>query len=172
MKRGWTRIALVLGIVIANIVLDQVTKEWARQSLQFVPPESYLGDFFRLTYVENKGAFLSGGANMSEQLRYWVLSIFPALLLAGLLAYTCLSRAINRWQIIGLAFVIGGGLSNIYDRFAYGQVVDFMNMGLFDIRTGIFNFADVSIMLGVGIMLPFAFRKEPPKTEEAKVEEE
>ena len=60
-----------------------------------------------------------------------------------------------------MSFIIGGGISNVYDRIVYEAVTDFMNMGLFGVRTGIFNFADVSIMVGLGIMLPFAFQKEP-----------
>ena len=167
MKRGWQRIALVLAIIIGNVILDQATKSWATASLQHVPPETYWGGFFRLTYVENTGAFLSGGSSLPEGIRYWVLSIFPTLLLLGLMYYTMFSKALNKWQIIGLAFIVGGGLSNIYDRLLYGRVVDFMNMGLGELRTGIFNFADVSIMVGLAIMLPFAFRKPTAAPEPA-----
>ena len=71
------------------------------------------------------------------------------------------SKALNKWQIVGMSFIIGGGISNVYDRILYSAVTDFMNMGLFGLRTGIFNFADVSIMVGLGIMLPFAFKKDP-----------
>ena len=157
----WKRAALVLGIVIANLVLDQVTKQVAREHLLHSGPYSYLGDFFRLSYVENKGAFLSLGAELSDQLRQWALKILPVLLLIGLLGYTLFSSQMSRQQIIAFSFILGGGISNIYDRLLYNQVVDFMNMGFPGLRTGIFNFADVSIMVGLGIMLPSLFgRKE------------
>ena len=171
MKNKWHRILLVLGIIIANIGLDQWTKVWARETLQFKPMESYWNDFFRLIYVENKGAFLSLGADLSDGVRIVILHFFPAILLAALTLYAMFSRALNKWQIIGMSFIIGGGISNVYDRIVYEAVTDFMNMGLFGVRTGIFNFADVSIMVGLGIMLPFAFQKEPGK-EELKQEEE
>ncbi len=48
----------------------------------------------------------------------------------------------------------------MYDRLLYGQVVDFMNMGFPGLRTGIFNFADVSIMVGLAIMLPMMFKEK------------
>lgn len=168
MKRGIIRIVLVLAIVALNVGCDQATKQIAREELQYQPSRSYLGDVFRLTYVENRGAFLSLGADMSDQLRYWVLHIFPVILLVGLLFYAMLSRSLNRWQIIAMAFIIGGGISNIFDRLLYGQVTDFMNMGIGGLRTGIFNFADVSIMVGLTLMLPFAFKKQdkPTKPEE------
>lgn len=161
MKNKWTRIILVLGIIIANVGLDQWTKIWARTTLQFQPMKSYLNDFFRLLYVENKGAFLSLGSDLPDFWRTLALHIFPAVLLLAITLYAMFSKALNKWQIVGMSFIIGGGISNVYDRIQYAAVTDFMNMGIPDgIRTGIFNFADVSIMVGLGIMLPFAFQKE------------
>lgn len=163
MERGIIRIVVVLVTVGLNIGLDQVTKVMARAQLLGHPPRSYWNDFFRLMYVENKGAFLSLGSDLSDQVRYWVLHIFPVVLLTGMLFYVMLNRTLDRLQIISLAFIIGGGLSNVYDRLVYGQVTDFMNMGLGGLRTGVFNFADVSIMIGLGLMIPSALRKEQPK---------
>ena len=164
MKINWQRIALVAAIVVMNIGCDQATKELARDQLMAEGQLSYLGDFFRLSYVENKGAFLSLGAGLSGHLRYWTLLILPLALLVGLLAYTLFSQNVNRRQALAFSFIIGGGISNVYDRILYGQVVDFMNMGLGSLRTGIFNFADVSIMVGLGIMLPMIFSKDKHKT--------
>ncbi len=163
MKVNVNRIILVLLTIGANIGLDQWTKIWARETLQFAPSRSYWNDFFRLTYVENRGAFLSLGSDLPEGIRILLLHVFPVLLLGALTVYAMFSKAINRWQIIGMSFIIGGGISNVVDRIAMGQVTDFMNMGLFGVRTGIFNFADVSIMVGLAIMLPFAFQKEEPQ---------
>lgn len=170
MKNKWNRVLIVLGLIVANIGLDQWTKIWARETLQFKPMESYLNDFFRLIYVENKGAFLSLGSNLSDSLRTVVLHFFPAILLVALTFYAMFSKALNKWQVIGMSFIIGGGISNVYDRIVYQAVTDFMNIGLFGVRTGIFNFADVSIMVGLGIMLPFAFQKDP--SEQVIAEEE
>lgn len=160
MKINWQRMALVILIVLINIGCDQATKQLAKEHLMQVDQISCLGGFFRLSYVENKGAFLSLGAGLSEQLRYWALLILPLALLAGLLIYTLFSKNVNRWQAIAFGFIIGGGASNVWDRILYGQVADFMNMGIGSLRTGIFNFADVSIMVGLGIMLPMIFKKQ------------
>jgi signal peptidase II len=45
-------------------------------------------------------------------------------------------------------------LGNLIDRLLNGgQVVDFVNVGVGDLRTGIFNLADVAIMIGAGVLL-------------------
>jgi signal peptidase II len=54
--------------------------------------------------------------------------------------------------------VIGGGMSNFIDRLLYGgYVVDFLNVGIGSVRTGIFNVADVFIVTGV-LLLVFSDR--------------
>ena len=56
--------------------------------------------------------------------------------------------------------ILGGGISNEYDRiFNNRAVVDFMNMGIGQLRTGLFNVADVLIMIGVFILVFHSFRK-------------
>ena len=66
---------------------------------------------------------------------------------------TLFSKQISLGQILALSCIIGGGMRNIYDRITYGIVVDFMNIGISSLRTAMFNFADVSIMLGLFLLL-------------------
>ena len=54
---------------------------------------------------------------------------------------------------IGMCFLIGGGIGNIIDRLLYGSVTDFLHIDFGLFRTGIFNLADVSIMIGIGILI-------------------
>ena len=54
---------------------------------------------------------------------------------------------------IGMCFLIGGGIGNIIDRLLYGSVTDFLHIDFGLFRTGIFNLADVSIMVGIGILI-------------------
>jgi signal peptidase II len=64
-------------------------------------------------------------------------------------------------QALGLALVAGGGLGNLVDRFRLrGYVIDFMNLGLGPVRTGVFNVADVAIVAGV-ILLVLPGRRRP-----------
>lgn len=164
------RILLVFGIMAVVIGIDQWSKVWAVNTLMGEPSTSYLNDFFRLTFARNTGAFLSLGSGLSEDWRYWVLTILPVLVLLFLLYQTLFSKTMSQWQIIAFSAILGGGISNIYDRLMYGHVVDFMNMGIGDLRTGIFNVADMGIMAGLFMMLPLMFRRTPKKEAEAPAE--
>ncbi len=160
------RIILVLGIIAVVIGIDQWSKLWAVNNLMGEPSTSYLNDFFRITFARNTGAFLSLGSGLSDDWRYWLLTILPVLVLLFLLYQTLFSKTMSQWQIIAFSVILGGGISNIYDRVMYGSVVDFMNMGIGDLRTGIFNVADMAIMAGLFMMLPMMFRGSKQKEKE------
>ena len=69
------RVFLTLAIVAASAGCDQATKHWANQELVNKPTQSFLGDTFRLTYALNDGAFLSLGANLHADARFWILTV-------------------------------------------------------------------------------------------------
>ena len=157
------RVILVFSIIVVVIGIDQWSKAWAVNTLMGEPSTSYLGDFFRLTFARNTGAFLSLGSGLSDNWRYWALTILPVLVLLFLLYQTLFSKTMSQWQIIAFSSILGGGLSNIFDRIMYGSVVDFLNMGIGNLRTGIFNVADMGIMAGLFMMLPLMFQRPPKK---------
>ena len=52
------------------------------------------------------------------------------------------------------SFIVAGGMGNVLDRMMYHRhVTDFMNMGIGNLRTGIFNVADMYVCAGVGLMV-------------------
>ena len=166
------RLLTILAILVVTIGIDQWTKVLAVEHLKNKLGYSYWGDFFKLIYAENRGAFLGGGSNFSETTSFWLLKILPAVVLLGILIFLVFSKTLDRMSTIAFSLIVGGGLSNVMDRFLNdGSVVDFMNMGIAGLRTGIFNFADVFIMIGVGVMLVAQFwggkkEEEAPKKEE------
>ncbi len=163
------RILLVLSIILVSVALDQWTKQLAVTHLKHHTDIEYLNGMFKFTFAENTGAFLSLGANSSEGVRNVALKALPLILLIVLFFYVLFSNTLNRWQIIAFSFVLGGGISNIYDRLLYHKVVDFMNIGIGELRSGIFNVADMSIMAGLFLLLPFMFqskKKEEPDPQE------
>jgi signal peptidase II len=86
----------------------------------------------------------------------------PVLVLLYIFFHVLTAKNLHIVQQAAFGFILGGGLSNIYDRIMEGRVVDFMNMGFGTLRTGIFNVADMSIMLGLFLMVPFLFQKQAP----------
>lgn len=136
------------------IVVDQFTKVWAIETLRGMPAEIYWGNFFRLEYVENRGVFLGFGSNFNPTLRYWLFNIFVLVALI-ILFIQLLRMKVNMFTTITYAMIIGGGVGNLIDRMTRpeGAVVDFMNVGIGPVRTGIFNVADMAITTGVILLV-------------------
>ena len=153
-------VRLILLITIgATIGCDRVTKHIAATTLSDVQSRSFLADTFRLEYTENQGAFLGLGADWPRAVRAAVFGVGSGLLLIGLTVLAM--RALwPRKALLGVALFVAGGTSNLVDRIAYGTVIDFMNVGIGPLRTGIFNVADMAIMLGAGILVLEGYRSD------------
>lgn len=152
---------LLLLVLFMTIACDQVTKKIASENLSPVSRLSYLGDTFRLQYVKNDGSFLSIGSDWPTIVKILVLNIIPVLLLSYICFYLIKTKNIEPVSFIALSLILGGGISNIGDRLLHnGFVIDFMNVGIGSLRTGIFNFADMFIMAGCGILIFITFNKK------------
>ena len=74
--------------------------------------------------------------------------------LFGFLLFVVRSKKLSSFAVVPSALIIGGGLSNLVDRIInQGAVIDFMNIGVGSLRTGIFNLADVAIFVGMFMFL-------------------
>ena len=162
----FARTLVLLAIAAATIGCDRVTKHMAVTSLAGAPSRSFLADTVRLEYAENSGGFLSLGANLPPTVRTAIFKIVTGLLLVGSIIAAFKLR-LTGWPLVGLSLVWAGGASNWVDRIARGSVVDFLNVGFGALRTGIFNVADVAIMLGACILV-FTYRQHnrEPEPEE------
>ena len=163
---------LIVLILLTSIGCDQVSKNIAKSSLENSPPMSYLGETFRLQYAENSGAFLSLGSSLSKTTRTFLFTFLSGGLLIVLFFYMIKNRDLERKHILALSVILGGGASNMIDRFVNdGKVIDFMNMGIGSLRTGIFNMADVLIMVGMAFILLFNFQSHKEKKSSSEVTE-
>ncbi|MEZ4727339.1 MAG: signal peptidase II [Caldilineaceae bacterium] len=156
------RLLLLLVVLLTCVGCDQATKFVARQTLATAPVQEYAGGLFRFVYAENQGAFLSLGAALPDDARFWIFTVIAALLLGGVGFFLLqLPQTTPLILIVALALVLGGGIGNLIDRIAYdGRVVDFMQIGFPWLRTGVFNVADMAIMAGVGLMLLTTLRRQ------------
>ena len=152
---------VIFGLVtFLSIALDQVTKVLAIDAFKGQPTLSYLGDTFRFQYATNEGAFLSLGGNLPPNVRFWLLTVgVGALLLA--ISVHALRNPVDTANLSGYALIVSGGFSNWIDRARFGGVVvDFMNMGLGSLRTGVFNVADLAILAGIGVLLIAGWKQD------------
>lgn len=147
------RLLIMFFVTFACAGCDQGTKSLATEYLPKNQMTSYFYDTVRIGYTENTGAFLGFGSQWPEGVRFVVFTLFSSAMLIGLLVYMLTAR-INLVSSLGLALIFGGGVSNLYDRIINdGAVVDFLNVGLGVFRTGIFNVADMALMLGTALFL-------------------
>jgi signal peptidase II len=153
---GWI---LPLVLLLTSVGCDRVTKHLAIIHLAGAPPQTYLQNTIRLQYAENSGAFLSLGAELPDTVRTAILTVGVAILLL-LVAVLAIRRRWTGLPLAGVALMWGGGASNLIDRAARGHVVDFLNVGVGSLRTGIFNVADVAVLLGAVLIVVGDLRPE------------
>ena len=170
----------VLFVTLGIVLLDQITKllvkgfslplfNFYHQGLQLGQSIPMIGDFLRLTFVENPG--MAFGIEIGGRL---FLTIFSLIASIGIFYY--IYRVRNEAFIVRLtlAMILGGAIGNLIDRsfygvifgegpLFYGKVVDFIDMDFFHInllgihmdRFAVFNVADASVSMGIVLMLLF-----------------
>jgi signal peptidase II len=171
------RVLYVTGFIV---VVDQVSKLLVKGGFT-LPIVGYLpgmeigtsipilGDFFKLTFIENPG--MAFGIDVGGK---FFLTIFSTLASAGILYYLFKIREEALVVRVSLAMILGGAIGNLIDRvfygvmfgdgsLFYGKVVDFFDVDFFKIdvagfhisRWPIFNVADAAVSVGVVLLLIF-----------------
>jgi signal peptidase II len=170
----------IIFIVVLNIILDQFSKFWIRVNipsrmssgeenphLSLLSENPYpeevnlISNYFTLLNVENAGAFLGLGSEFPPLIKKILLLALPVVVLITVLVYVFKDKSIDKLSLIGFSSIIGGGLGNIYDRFLYGSVTDFLFIDLGGVfKTGIFNIADLSVTTGMILILWASFKNK------------
>ncbi len=137
MRRG-----TIVVLSVLMVVLDQLSKHWARGAL--LPGESlpFIPGLLQLNLVRNTGAAFSLFRDSSELLG--ALSLVVAL---GVIILIWRESRRGLWMGLALGFLLGGTIGNGIDRWRLGHVTDFLE--LVPIQFPIFNWADVAINLAV-----------------------
>ena len=154
---------LITTLVFLSIALDQISKIWVRNNFDYSIENSIIGDVFTLIKVENPGAFLGMGSDLSETFRILLLIVLPIIVLISITIYTYIDKELDKISIIGFSLIIGGGIGNIFDRIVYGSVTDFFYLDFGSIfKTGIFNIADMFVTTGM-ILIVYPIIREQIK---------
>jgi signal peptidase II len=112
------------------------------------------GGLVELRLAENPGSFLSLGALLPDSARFAFFTLGVGAGLLALTGYLTRRSRIGLMRFIGLSLVMAGGISNVLDRiFNHGLVTDFATVRIGPLHTGVFNVADVLIMIGIGAMI-------------------
>ncbi len=161
------RSAFIFITVILTIAIDQISKVLVIKNIEQRTDTSagetisLIGDYFTMMHVKNKGAFLGMGSELGDSLKIVLLLILPVLVLGFVLRHIIKDKNLDYWSLFAFSSIIGGGIANVYDRFAYGEVTDFLYIKITDlIRTGIFNLADLSVTTGMIILVIMMFKNK------------
>ena len=160
----------LLPLILAPIIVlaDQVSKAVFIAMLPYGVPVEVIGDFFRLTLVQNPAIAFSIGHGLPAELRRPLFLVLPLAVVAIILLYYLRTAELTQLQRWLLAAVLGGGVANFVDRvFRPAGVVDFIDVkfyGLFGwARFPTFNVADSSVVVG-GILLLLSFLRDELRT--------
>lgn len=156
--KQWVGVLFGIIMISVNAGCDQFTKSIVRKQISPNEKVTVISDHLTLTNIENSGAFMSMGQEWWQPAKTILFVALPIVVLLIGVCYMIRLGGKRPWLTLGLSFAIGGGVGNITDRLLYGSVTDFVHISIGPFQTGIFNMADVSIMIGVGILMIFAIR--------------
>ena len=131
-------------------MLDQLTKAWLVANVALGEVREVVGESVRLVYHQNSGALF--GLFRDQAIVFGLLSIVVIGLIVGYHAQSGRSR----YMSIALGFLLGGALGNLVDRLRLGYVVDFVDIGIGDLRFYTFNVADSAISTAIVLLVAVA----------------
>jgi len=153
----------VAGIIV---ILDQISKAIVRANIPFGGrwmPLEWLAPYFRFVHWENTGAafgiFQEGGM---------IFAILAVIVAVFIIIYYPQIPEDEPLMRIAMAMQLGGALGNLIDRLVFGPVTDFISVGNF----AVFNIADSSITVGVGILILAMWLSERKIQSEESVSDE
>ena len=159
------KMALYLGLVIGWVVLDQVTKIIVQRTLRLYDPVPVIGDFFRLTYIYNRGAAFGLHLGEWSRIAFSILPVAAAVLLYMMYRTTPWT---DKMRLIAIPLVTGGAIGNLIDRIRSSRgVIDFFDFGFGTMRWPVFNVADIGVTVGA-LMLAVSLWREEQQMEKEK----
>ena len=152
-----------LGIALAVIVVDHLSKWWVSSTLDYQEAVPVL-PFFSLVLVHNTGAAFSFLADAGGWQRWFFIAV-------GLAATVIIVRLLGRHSheprlAFALALVLGGALGNVIDRVVLGHVVDFLYFHYRSLAWPAFNVADSAITIGAALLIWDSLRGKPSATKD------
>jgi signal peptidase II len=141
---------------IASILIDICSKQAIVRNFHLLQTLPLIPNILHFTYIRNNGAAFSLFQG-HEWLRW--LSLLVSLILMAIGLFKSFN---NIWEQLGFGLILAGAAGNGIDRFLFGSVVDFIDLRL--ISFAIFNWADVSINLGIVCLLIYSFLDRSPRS--------
>jgi signal peptidase II len=152
-----------LVLVVAILALDRWTKLLIQSRFDLLDSVSVIDGFFNITYVRNTGVAFGIFSSVSLPAKSIILSAFAGLAAVLVISYSLRTPISHRLLHTALALILGGALGNLYDRIAYGYVIDFLEFYIGNYSWPSFNVADTAISTGVILLAIEIMRNETPR---------
>lgn len=147
-----------LWVSVIVLGLDRITKILAQKHLVYNVALPVVPSF-NLTLSYNRGSAFSF-LNSASGWQVWMFGSVAVVVSIILVVWLKRLSASQKWLSIALALVIGGALGNLWDRFSYGHVVDFIELYVSNLYWPVFNIADSAICVGAVMLFWDAVRKK------------
>jgi signal peptidase II len=157
-KTRWRHKAAYLLTAVSLIVLDQWTKAIVATALPLYSSREVVPGFFSLVHTRNTGIAFSLFADSGPLVRGLLVPLLSAAAVALVIYLFWSSRSSAGLAHAGLSLILAGAVGNLYDRAAYGYVVDFLDFYVAGYHWPAFNVADSCITIGAGLVLLDALR--------------
>lgn len=135
-----------LYMIITFLLIDQVSKYLVKSYMSIGQTIAVIPNFFHITYVENPGAAFG---MLAYKTPLFIGLSFVVIL--GIIYYLKKLESSNLLTRLAMGMLIAGALGNLIDRLQTGMVIDFIDFR--GIWPFVFNIADVTICIGVGLLI-------------------
>ncbi len=153
-----SKLVLFLTIMAVIVFVDYVTKRLIQENFHLYQQVEIIGDYLRLTFIYNPGAAFGIHLGPYSRSIFLVLSVV-ALIALGAMYWTTPSH--DRVRLTAIALVCAGAVGNLVDRVrSHRGVVDFLDIGIGDLRWPVFNVADIAVTTGAVFLALSLWREE------------
>ena len=175
----------ILWISLSVLILDLISKYIVKFTMQLHQSIPVIGDFFRLTYVENYG--MAFGIQFGHSSFFTVFAIVASV---AIIIYLFKMKGDHFLARLAMAIIFGGAIGNLSGRLFRGRVIDFLDFEFFDInipafkflfvnfpgysldRWPVFNVADIAVTVGMLLLLTFIIFENEEEKEKLSREED
>lgn len=141
-----------VALILAVVALDQITKYAIEARLSLGQSIELIKGFFSLTYARNTGAAWS--ILTGQMTFFYIISTIALIVMTYFLWKTDKKENLQRFA---LALLIAGTLGNFIDRLMFQYVRDFLDFIIIGYDFPIFNVADISLNVAIGLLILEAF---------------
>ena len=138
---------MIIAFLVASlaVIADQVSKWAVVNNIPEGSSVTVIEGVLNWNHIRNDGMAFG----MLGEHRWIFITLTVVLLLALVIFLFYYRNSANLWLKIACGLVLGGGIGNMIDRVALGEVIDFIDFCLFDFWKWIFNVADACVCVGV-----------------------